>query len=186
MRKRFFGRLSLILAVASSMPAFAEPEVTVASGKQCNPGLHRQPDGPFAVMLFCDDALGSNLGVVYYGHLGAPTDGKWALTDRFWQDSNWGADVTAFAWDPKRELLLVSTSAIYGTGTVYRLELKNRRYARLFPLEKDKQWLPPVREICLTEIAGLDSKRRELTLKIDSWVDGDCDPSTTRTIAVGY
>lgn len=186
MTKPFSKFLILILAVASSMPAVAEQGVTLASGRHCSHGLHLQPDGPFAVMLFCEDALGSHLGVIYYGNIGVPLEGMWALTDRFWQEPAWGAEVTAFVWDSKNELLLVSKSGIYANASVYRLELKNRRSSKLFPVETDEQWLPPVREICFTEIAKVDRKRRELTVKVDWWVDGDCNFSTTRTITVRY
>ena len=167
------GCLGLIVAVASSMPTVAEQQVIRASPKYCKPGLHRQPNGPYAVMLFCDDALGSNIGVIRI-HLGAPTADAWSLHDRFWQDGTWGGDVTAFAWDSERDLLLVSTEAIYGTGAVYRIQLKTRQYSTLFPPGKGKQW-------CDTEITSIDRKRRTLTIKI-----GDCNLSTTRTVAVGY
>jgi len=70
---------------ALSMPVEAEEGVTSASPKHCNPGLHRQADGPFAVMLFCEDALGSYLGIIYYQNMGAPREEKWNLADRFWQ-----------------------------------------------------------------------------------------------------
>ncbi len=32
----------------------------------CNPGLYKQPNGPMAIMVFCEHALGIYIGLVYY------------------------------------------------------------------------------------------------------------------------
>ena len=43
----------------------------------------------------------------------------------------WSADVSAFGWVPNRNLLLVTTSEIYGTGAVYLLNLERQTYTKL-------------------------------------------------------
>lgn len=77
------------------------------SPRSCSQGLHAQPnDGPFSVYVFCDDAIGVNIGVILTepgagpGKLkleGTKTWNKWSATERFWQDAIWASDVTSFA-----------------------------------------------------------------------------------------
>ena len=100
------------------------------SGRACKSGLHTQPHGPFGVYVFCDDALGTNIAV-FYPQLGDPIYEKWTLTRRFWQDGPWSADVSALGWVPGRNLLVVATSEIYGTGAVYLLNLEKQTYTEL-------------------------------------------------------
>jgi hypothetical protein len=39
--------------------------LVITSQKACRHGIHEQPnEGPFSVFLFCDDAGGSNIGVI--------------------------------------------------------------------------------------------------------------------------
>jgi hypothetical protein len=100
------------------------------SGRACKGGPHAQPQGPFGVYVFCDDALGTNIAV-FFPQLGDPIYEKWTLTRRFWQDEPWSADVSALGWVPGRKLLVVATSEIYGTGAVYLLNLEKQTYAKL-------------------------------------------------------
>jgi hypothetical protein len=103
--------------------------------KACKHGLHLQPEGgKFAVMLFCDDAAGSHLGIVC--NRPGCDETPWSLADRFWQDETWASDVTAFAWDKNGKCLYVSTSEVYGTGDVFALNLPERRYVKVsLPLD---------------------------------------------------
>jgi hypothetical protein len=94
----------------------------------CRHGLHAQPRGPFAVLLFCDDAAGSHLAVACYAPGCGEAHGQaWSLSNRVWQGAPWGDDVTAFAWDPGGACLYVSTSQTYGTGQLFALNLRSRR-----------------------------------------------------------
>src|SRR3990172_868992 len=93
----------------------------VSLGGACPHGLHLQENGPFAVLVSCEDALGNYLGVIHYGPLGVPVSGKWSLGDRFWQEKQWAQDVTAYAWSSDGKHLYVSTSEIYGEGGIYQL-----------------------------------------------------------------
>ena len=125
----------LVLAPLHALVGPRTPHTArLVTAHPCEPGLYRQPDGgPFAAILFCDDALGSNLGLVCYA--GAPCNRPpWDVTNRFWQGPKWAADVTAFAWDPNNTCLYVSSEAVYGEGDVYALDLPNR-VVTVLPLE---------------------------------------------------
>jgi len=106
----------------------------------CQHGLHHQPKGPFAVFLFCEDALGDYIGVIYVDILGAPNaepfSNRWMLDNRLWQEPIWASDVTSFAWDPSGSRLYVATSNIYGSGGLYELNLKTRKAKQLAPKGK--------------------------------------------------
>ena len=97
----------------------------------CKDGLVKAERGPFAAWLFCEDALASHLGVMYADHMAAPVDGAWGISDRFWQERPWASDVQTFAWSADGEQLFVSTGAIYGTSSLYRLDLGQRQAVRL-------------------------------------------------------
>src|SRR5882724_1364309 len=140
-------RFGLILAILL-FERFLLPEVaypgppdhlrnwTKEPGK-CPHGLHRQPAGPFAVFLFCEDALGTYLGVLYSDPIGAPVAAPfvnaWTLENRYWQDPVWSADVTGFVWNSKGSRLYVSTSEIYGSGGIFELDLPSRHARQLAP-----------------------------------------------------
>ena len=115
----------------------------------CDHGLHNQPNGPMAIFHFCEDALGTHIGLVYYDRMGAPLpsdfyskladDEKktyytvWSLANRMWQDPIWASDVTSYAWSPKGTLLYVATSHVYGSGALYELDLVRHKYRQLAP-----------------------------------------------------
>jgi hypothetical protein len=67
------------------------------SAKYCKPGPQFQVPGPFAIYVFCDDALGTNIAV-FLNDLGAPLRNKYDLGKRFWQGEPWSYDVTSSAW----------------------------------------------------------------------------------------
>ncbi len=90
--------LSMLLTVLFEV-AFAKDSPTYliqASPKYCRHGLHVQPNGgSFSVFLFCDDAVGSNIGVILTepgagpGKIrltGTKVWDKWDTNNRFWQE----------------------------------------------------------------------------------------------------
>ena len=103
-----------------SFQTLAETKITQVHAKVCPQGVHEQPNGIFAIYVFCDDALGTNV-TVFLDKMGAPIHQDYNLGNRFWQNQEWAFDVMSFAWLPNNKLLL-STSAIYGTGAVYLLD----------------------------------------------------------------
>jgi len=134
---------ALLLLVSCAANATDSEGVVKASGKNCVHGLHQQPTGgPFAVFLFCDDGLGSNLGVINTsggagpGRIDLPQPKlweKWDVNDRFWQDPEWATDITSFAWAKDLKSLYVATSEVYGTGALYKLNLVTRTFVKLVP-----------------------------------------------------
>jgi hypothetical protein len=120
----------LALCILMGIPVGAASLVENIGGRSCKGGMHKQPHGPFAVYVFCDDAMGTNIAV-YYSDLGEPRFEKWTLTRRFWQSDDWGADVHSIGWVPDRNSLVVTTSEVYGTGAVYLLDLEKQTFVTL-------------------------------------------------------
>ena len=116
------------------MNVVAETTIEVISPKYCSQGEHSQPKGRFAIYVFCDDALGTNIAVFMKG-LGAPFEGNYQLGKRFWQGQEWAYDVTSYAWLPDNQLL-IATSAVYGSGSVYLLNLAKQLSRVLFNDDK--------------------------------------------------
>src|SRR5436190_23049912 len=98
----------LVLLLFSISTKAADRYVVQVAAKECVQKLYKQPaDGPFSVFVFCDDALGVNIGVINTAggagpgaiQLSPPPEwSKWDVNDRFWQKSEWATDVTSFAW----------------------------------------------------------------------------------------
>jgi hypothetical protein len=103
----------------------------------CKHGVHRQPNGPFAIILFCEDALGDHIGLIYFDRLGTPVSipfgEKWSLSDRMWQEELWSSDVTSYAWAPGGTRLFVGTGDIYGSGGLFEVDLKERSARQIAP-----------------------------------------------------
>jgi len=145
----------LILFLSFSSLAFGESVSVIPLGaKHCTEGEHQQPEGPFVIYVFCDDALGTNISI-FLKELGAPFMGAYRLTKRFWQSDEWGANVTAFSWLQGSEYAVISTSKIYGSGKVYKLNLKKQKSVVVYN---------PKEDTCVTEIIAISNQKA--TLKI--------------------
>lgn len=171
--------LFALLFVLISSPGIAgETNLVTAYPKVCKQGLYQQPaGGPFSVFLFCDDALGSNIGVVNTSGGAGPgkiqlpqpkTWDKWEVNDRFWQQADWATDVTSFAWSPDLKFLYVGTSEVYGTGALYKLDLVKRTYKKLLP---DTRTLLDQNHSYTTEIKSLDKKTGELVVQLETFLE---------------
>ena len=110
----------LTLASLLSYKVLAESKVTQVHARVCSQGVYEQPGGQFAIHVFCDDALGTNIAI-FLNKMGAPVYHEYDLGSRFWQSEEWAYDVMSFSWLADGKLLL-STSAIYGSGSVYVLD----------------------------------------------------------------
>ncbi len=150
--------LAFVILITSSLVNADDIAVIKVSAINCKQGAHFQPNGPYAVYVFCDDALATNIAI-FFDKLRDPIRGKYSLHERFWQDFEWGSDVSSFAWLKDREHIIVATSRIYGTGKVFKLELETQAQEVVYY---------PGEDICLTEIVKVEFKK--LTLKIT-----DCD-----------
>jgi len=84
-------------------------------------------------MLFNGFAQGIQFGIIYHQQMGAPVDGNWWISDRFWQANPWKADITSFAWDESGKHLYIGTSEVYGDGGLFKLDLYKKTFIRLFP-----------------------------------------------------
>jgi hypothetical protein len=120
----------------------------------CKEGLYSQPKGSFKLAVFCDDAIGTNVGVIFH------EPGNDA--DSYWQDQNWSRDVTSFWWGLKGDLLYISTNGIYGSGGVYELDLKNRKSKMILP-----DGYPPTAGTYSSEIMKYNAESNSLECKIE-------------------
>ena len=123
----------LIASVQAPATPLAAPPEWDQRQTPCSTGLRLPPAGPFAVFLFCEDALGTYLAVVHLGPLGQPSAGPWTLDDRYWYEPLWGADVTGYRWSSDGTRLYVTTSDAYGSGGGYCLDLGKRHASQLLP-----------------------------------------------------
>ncbi len=111
------------------------------SGESCPHGLHHQPNGPFAVIVFCEDALGTSLAVVCYDagkcdrvlNVQSGEAMGWEIADRVWQQAPWAADVTSIAWSPSGQYLYVASGEVYGAGGLFQLDLGRRAATQILP-----------------------------------------------------
>jgi len=128
----FLASLFLLLA---SFTANAQEDFSQSPKEHCVPGLHMAPKGPFAVMVYCEDALGNYLSVVYAKPIGAPStqNGKWTLVNRHWSERLWSSDFTGYKWSADGLKLIVGTSGIYGSGGLFELDLLGRISKQLLP-----------------------------------------------------
>ena len=114
---------------------------------KCEHGIHHQPNGPMAIMLFCEDAVGTYLGLIYYDIMEQPAPADfvrrlnekektafyniWSLSNRMWQEPIWASDVTSYAWGEDGTKLYIATSGIYGSGSLYELDIVRRQYKQI-------------------------------------------------------
>jgi hypothetical protein len=112
-------------------------------------------------MVFDEYALGLNIGVIYYEQMGIPSDGNWWLSERFWSDRLWSSNVTSILWGPKGQFLYVATSRIYGDGSVFRLNLKEKSAKKIFPVDDIN-----ATDILTTEISGYNTKSNKIKIRV--------------------
>jgi hypothetical protein len=114
-------------------------------------------------VVFCDDGLGTHLGIICYAPGCGEGEAPWSLEDRFWQESSW-SDVTAFAWDPNGQCLYVSTAEAYGPGDLYAVSL-TRRKQRAVPLQLEGKVVKNGRHV--TTITGLQVAKHRLIYELE-------------------
>jgi len=149
-----------------------------AQFEKCQHGLHPQPNGgPFSVFLFCDDALGSNIGVILTQPGAGPGNIKlnddqiwnqWDTSDRFWQDNLWATDVVNFLWSPSLRYLYVATSGVYGDGGFFKLDLQAHVSECVLP-DTSENYFSGLKTGYLTSIEKVDTKNEVITIGIYSY-----------------
>jgi len=146
LKDRFFqlAFLACVASLALTSAGVRAGETVLSSWNKkaspCKPGVYRQPKGPFAVVLYCEESLGNYLSVLYLDPLGGRADrvtGHWTIGDRYWHQPEWGSDVTGFAWSTDGRLF-VSSNNVYGEGGLYEVNPIQRLAKRLLPKTLDK------------------------------------------------
>jgi hypothetical protein len=173
----FLSFFPLLLSISFSIDinnACATDELWNSDKDGCNHGLHKQPNGPMAVILFCEDALGTYIGLVYYDTMGSPVPDRfyeklseteketyykiWSLENRMWQNPLWASDVTSYAWGLDGTKLYVATSQIYGSGALYELDLVRRKHKQLAPTGKESKLDKPGLGYLITRMDKVQNK----------------------------
>jgi hypothetical protein len=170
--------LTLILVYGNSFSQKSSSYLIQAQFENCQHGLHAQPNGgPFSVFLFCDDALGSNIGIILTQPGAGPGKIKltseqiwdqWDTNDRFWQDNLWATDVVNFLWSPSLRYLYVATSGIYGNGGFFKLDLKARVSECVLP-DTSAKYFSRLKTSYTTRIEKVDTKNALITIGIYSY-----------------
>jgi hypothetical protein len=132
---------ALALAALLGAAGSARAQTPVAGGQavwilepmNCDPGLRPQPDGPYAALVFCENALGAYLAVVRLAPLEKTVEGAWSPRALIWQEEPWATDITSFAWTPDGGRLFVATAEGAGSGGLYELDLGARRARQVAP-----------------------------------------------------
>lgn len=156
-------RVAFLFALAT-FAAHAE-EVVNVSGSNCKAGAHENQQSAFALYVFCDDALGTNVAV-FRKDIGAPSEGPYDLGKRFWQGQKWSYDVTSYAW-LKDGRLLLATSEVYGSDAVYVLDVEN---------QKAKVVLAPKEDGCLPTLKSVEGNHAKVEMK--------CQDSKDHTVEI--
>lgn len=165
-----FGLASLTMPILSRGDDVEDEYHWSGKPGSCRHGLHHQPKGPFALLLFCEHALGNHIMLVYYDVLGAPISlrygREWGLFDRVWQEPQWGSNVTSFLWSPGGTKLYVATADIYGSGALFEIDLRKRGAKQIAPTNAKVSMSTPGPGYIIT---GLDSDRGLLRFRVAPW-----------------
>lgn len=120
----------------------------------------KQPNGPFAAIVFDEDALAIHTCIIFYENMGVPVEGKWSISERAWCSDKWGSDITSMYWCPDGKCLYVATSSVYGDGGVFKLDLYNKKFVKVYPTANKGS-----KYVSATEI--LSSSKDKLRLKVE-------------------
>jgi hypothetical protein len=176
MKKKIVFLLIFLLTFSLNAAAQQSGESNYVFTAPCGPNgptktiIVKQPNGPFAAIVFPEDALGNYLGIIYYDSMNLPENNKWSLENRFWQGKPWASDITSIAWGPSGKFLYVATDEIYGDGGLFQLDLYAKTYQKIFPTEEVLKKLNiKMPQGYRTEIKGLTDGK--LKIKFESYWD---------------
>ncbi|CAH0533250.1 hypothetical protein VST7929_01114 [Vibrio stylophorae] len=113
----------------------AKTSALVNVSESCRSGNYAQPDGDFAVQLFCDGAYGNHLSV-YLATMSDQISPRYTVNQRHWQGQVWGVNVTSFLWLSNGDELVVATMN-NGRATVYLLNLAEQQSHILYQQSVD-------------------------------------------------
>jgi len=123
----------LIIGMLSAC-AVVDSMILNVYSKECRHGLLKPAKGDFSIFVFCDDALGTQIGVVLDRKGVGPVEsgGKWSANQRFWQEGMAMADVKQIVWSNSGNYAYITTSEVYSDNSLYELCLINRTITMLF------------------------------------------------------
>lgn len=137
LRTLFALFLTLFLITGNEIAAakLKENQKIAVYPKQCQHGLKYGPGKKFAVYVFCDDAVGTTIGIIntkpgVCADVVGPTreqEQVWRHEIRFWQEESWARDVDYIEWSQDGLKLTVYTGYICGTNKKYVLDLLHRK-----------------------------------------------------------
>jgi hypothetical protein len=135
-----FGCMILFLGACAS--AGTDDSIKL-SPKFCKHGLNQPSGGDFAAFVFCDDALGTQIGIILTRPGVGPVEAnsEWSNTNRFWQEGLWMTDVKEMVWSKSGNYLYVVTSEIYSEEALYELNLRQRKALKLLDGKKIEGYL---------------------------------------------
>ena len=174
--------VTLLLMAGGALGKTREPMhgrtlVQRVADTSCVQGFALAPQGPFAVLVSCQDAIGNYLSVIFAAQMDQVLDAAWNVDAVAWHESRWGDDVTSYAWADSGERLYVGTENINGTAGVWELDLRKKKSRRLFPTS-------PVSDSVGAgfEIRGIDEARR--VLSVERWTQDYRGPRNAETVTV--
>ena len=129
---RYSFSLLMALALLASCAAGANDVVDLGA-RDCKHGLASPGKGDFALFVFCDDASGTQIGVIYVKAGVGPVESgtEWSNVNRFWQEGSWVVDVSQILWSRSGNYLYVVTGAVFGNKSLYELDVRKRVATKL-------------------------------------------------------
>jgi hypothetical protein len=167
-------------SIITATPALIEAAATavhsvrgrgiVISAKHCESGSYAQPGGDYALQIYCDDGLATNVAVQLL-RMNAPMLGAYSLTRRSWHGGDWAGDITSYLWGRNKDKLYIATSPYNGTGNVYELNLPEQK-SRLIWQRGKKDCIALLQNQkaahLLLQVGHCDNKtRRQVRLKLN-------------------
>jgi hypothetical protein len=145
----------------------------------------KQPNGPFAAMIFDEDALAIYVCIIYYDNMGDPINEKWSISERVWCNGKWGSDITSLYWCPNGKCLYIGTSLVYGDGGVFRLDLYNKTFTKIYP---SKDLLPTGKQgkryVSSAEIMEASKDILKLRVEFSEIVGNEERPLEEKTVTI--
>lgn len=131
--------LFIVYMIIFSLSSYACGDIIKISPNVCKQGINQPLNGDFAVFVFCDDGLGTQIGIILtkpgVGKIEQNTD--WSITNRFWQEGLFMTDVIDITWSHSKNYLYVTTSEVYSDGSFYELDLRKRIAKKVIDRKKN-------------------------------------------------
>lgn len=156
MKPKMLFSLILIVFAVQTRPALAL-EIFEVGPEVCKKKQVEIQNSPFVIELFCEDALGAYIGIVYRGVMGAPREKAWSIENRYWQVKDWSMDVKSFTIVDDGKKILVSTMGTHGKPGLYLVSPFVRKWEKIS--------VPVANSESILAIQKFDDKSRKLILR---------------------